>query len=215
MSTKLTIGLIISTLIGLIMIFGFLNKKDNDKLFWEWFVKNQNDYYKEGVDETLFDRLNYQLNEIDPNLTFEFSPIHDNGIKELIISAGGLKESFPTVKRLVEKAPKIDNWKIIAFRQRLPLDYDSVKYGGIKLSYDDIYFRYSKDSDKIGVELNIKNYSDVTEFNQAIYLLLDGLLGEYDVETKLSWIERKELDETQIDKLYRFVELRELVDANK
>ena len=113
------------------------------------------------------------------------------------------------------KAPKITNWEIIAFRQRLPIEYDSVKYGDINLSYDDVYFRYSNESDKIGVELNIKNYSEVTEFNQAIYLLLDGLLGEYDVETKLSWIQRKVLDETQIENLFRFVELRDLVDATK
>ncbi|MBK9247971.1 MAG: hypothetical protein IPM69_07640 [Ignavibacteria bacterium] len=197
------------------MNLGFQNIKDKDRLFWEWFVENQIDYYKDGVDEFLFDRLGYQLNEIDPNLTFEFSPIHDNGIKEFVISAGGLKVSFPSVKRLVEKAPKITNWEIIAFRQRLPLEYDSVKYGDLDLSYDDIYFRYSNESDKIGVELNIMNYSDVTEFNQAIYLLLDGLLGEYDVETKLSWIQRKVLDETQIENLFRFVELRDLVDATK
>ena len=215
MSTKLTIGLIVSTLIGLIMIFGFKSRKDNDKQFWDWFVKNRNDYYIEGVNEVLFDRLNYKLNQIDSNLTFEFSPIYDNGTKELIISAGGLIESFPTVIRLVDKAPKIDNWKVIAFRQRLPLNYNSVECGNIKLTYDDIYFRYSKDSDKIGVELNIKDYSDVTEINQAIYLLLDGLLGEYDVETKLSWVERKKLDETEKEKLYKFVELREIIDAHK
>ena len=197
------------------MILGFLNKKDNNEVFWDWFVKHQNDYYSDNIDESLFDKLNIQLNKIDSNLTFEFSPIHDNGIKELIISAAGLKESFPSVIKLVDKAPKIDKWKIVAFRQRLPLDYDSVQLGDFRLSYDDIYFRYSKDSDKIGIELNIRNYNDSLEFNQSIYLLLDGLLGEYDVETKISWIERKKLEESMIDKLYKFVDLREMVDNIK
>jgi len=215
MKIKTIIGFLLITIIGLIMILGFLNKKDNKELFWEWFVKHQNDYYSDNIDDSLFDNLTNQLNKIDSNLTFEFSPIHDNGIKELVISAAGLKESFPSVIKLVDKAPKIDKWKVIAFRQRLPLEYDSVKLGDFRLSYDDIYFRYSNDSDKIGIELNIRNYTDSREFNQSIYLLLDGLLGEYDVETKLSWIERKKLEESMIDELYKFEELRGIVDNKK
>ncbi len=125
MKLNIIVGFLITS-IGLIMILGFLNKKDNEQVFWEWFVKHQNDYYSDNIDESLFDKLNVQLNKIDSNLTFEFSPIHENGIKDLIISAAGLKESFPSVIKLVDKAPKIDQWKIIAFRQRLPA-YDQIE----------------------------------------------------------------------------------------
>jgi hypothetical protein len=102
----------------------------------------------------LFDELQKRLQEIDQNLTFEFSPINDDSIRELTISADGLKESFPSVIRLVSKAPKLSKWKINAFRQRIPGDgIKIVMNDSLKLSFDDIYFRYNVDSNKIGLEL--------------------------------------------------------------
>ena len=35
------------------------------------------------------------------------------------------------------------------------------------------------------------------------------------METKVDWIERKSLDETKIDSLYKLVELREIIDDLK
>jgi hypothetical protein len=61
----------------------------------------------------------------------------------------------------------------------------------------------------------IKDYRKGSQLDNAIYVLLDGLIGEYDMETKISWIERKELDETKLDSLHRIVELRDIVDNLK
>ena len=47
---------------------------------------------------------------------------------------------------------------------------------------------------------------------EAVYILLDGLIGEYDMETKISWIERKKLDESKADSLYKIIKLRDIVD---
>ena len=101
------------------------------------------------------------------------------------------------------------------FRQRIPGDEIEIKYDNFKISYDDIYFRYSKELGKIGLELNIRDYKETPEFINATYVLLDGLIGEYDMETKVDWIERKSLDETKIDSLYKLVELREIIDDLK
>ena len=189
-------------------------KPDKDKEFWDFFTSNQQEiYHYETNQNSLFDELSKRLKDIDPNLTFEFSPIHKNGVREFTISADGLKESFLSVKRLVNKAPQIPKWKINAFRQRVTGDKIEIVYDdSLRISYDDIYFRYNFDSDKIGIELNIKDYKDDSGFNNAIYILLDGLIGEYDMETKISWIERKKLDETKTDSLYKIIELRDIVD---
>jgi hypothetical protein len=147
---------------------------------------------------------------------FEFSPIHKDSTREFIISADGITESFPAVIKLVNVAPKFRKWKIKAFRQRNPEDSLQIVYDdSLKVAYEDIYFRYSKDSDKIGIELNIQNYKDSPDFNNAVYILLDGLIGEYDMETKISWIEIKKLEKRKIDSLYKIVELRKIVDDLK
>jgi hypothetical protein len=196
------------------MIFGLTSCQSQNKneAFWNWFSKNQSQYYEfENNQEKLFDELSARLKEIDTNLVFEFGPIRDN-VREFTISADGIIDSFPKVQQLVNDAPTFTNWKINAFRQRITDEDISIKYDDFKISYEDIFFRYSEENGKIGVELNIRNYKDDANYNNAIYLLLDSLLGEYDVETKLSWIDRKQLNESNVDSLYKFVELRKLVD---
>ncbi|MHA6248933.1 hypothetical protein ACXYMU_13400 [Pontibacter sp. CAU 1760] len=199
---------------GILMACSNISTKTKEEKFWDWFSKNEQTYYQlEQNQETEFDRLSQELKQIDENLVFEFSPIHEDGTKEFTISAEGIVESFPIVTKLVGIAPKIEKWKINAFRQRIPGDDIVIKLGdSLKLGYEDIYFRYGYDKGKIGLELNIRNYKDEPQLNQAIYILLDGLIGEYDMETKISWIERKNLIESEADSLYKIVELRQIVD---
>lgn len=162
----------------------------------------------------LFDELNRELKKVDPNLTFEFSPLFDSGRREFIISADGIKESFPSVRNLVNKAPVVTNWDIIAFRQP-KADYKEIRYKGVTINFKDVYFRYSKDNGKIGLELNLRDYEDTKEWNACTFLLLDMVVGEFDTEMFLSWIERKKLDENQIDLLYQIEELPTILNDYK
>ena len=209
--------ILISTLLISMIIFNSCTKKDKNEIFWEWFSKNEDKYFhfEDNNQEQLFNELHQKLIKIDSNLVFEFGPIKSNNTRELSISADGLIESFPSVIELVKKAPKLDKWKINSFRQRIADDEIELKYDDFKISYDDIYFRYSNESNKIGIELNIRSYKETPEFINATYILLDGLIGEYDMETKIDWIERKSLDESKIDSLYKIVELRDIVDELK
>jgi len=211
-SIKLTV-----LVLGIVMIFNFTSCRDKDVDFWKWFSKNQAELYHYEKDQLiLFDELTKRLKSIDSNLTFEFSPVHNDSIREFTISADGLKESFPTVIRLVEKAPKIPKWKINAFRQRVPGDGIQIVYDdSLKISYNDIYFRYAENSGKIDLELNIKNYKKESGFDNAVFILLDALIGEYDMETRISGIDRKLLDDSKLDSLHRIVELRDIVDNLK
>lgn len=61
------------------MVLGFLNKKDKNEVFWDWFVKHQSDYYSDKIDESLFNNLSIQLNKVDANLTFEYNVPHFQG----------------------------------------------------------------------------------------------------------------------------------------
>ena len=197
------------------MFKNFLHHKNHVDIFWTWFEKNSSSYTDFEVDqENLFDILNQKLNKIDENLTFEFSPKFDDGDRELIISADGIQSSFPSVLKLVKSAPQIPNWRIVAFRQP-HLEYTRINYKNLELSFSDVFFRYSIEGAKVGIELNIRNFKDDNDYITASYLVLDNVLGEYDTETYLSWIERKLLDENQIDTLYPIEELPNIVNEIK
>lgn len=85
-------------------------KSNPEEEFWKWFTKNEKFIYEnvENKDkqEKLFDDISSRLHKIDENLVFEFSPIHENNIREFIISADGIKESFPAVEKLITISPK-------------------------------------------------------------------------------------------------------------
>ena len=187
------------------MGFSIFNKESKEEKFWNWFEKNQETYYSEienlEIREEIFNELTKNLKKVNEDLVFEFSPIHENNVREFTISAEGMKELFPIVEKLIEKAPKLKNWKFNAFRQRIPGDEFEIQYGDLKISYSDIYYRSENDNGKLGIELNIKNYDDEAQTQNAIYILLDGLIGEYDVTTKIGWIEWVKLNENEMENL--------------
>jgi len=198
------------------MGFSIFNKESKEEKFWNWFEKNQETYYSEienlEIREQIFDELTKNLKKVNEDLVFEFSPIHENNVREFTISAEGMKELFPIVEKLIEKAPKLKNWKFNAFRQRVPGDDFEIQYGDLKIGYSDIYYRSENDNGKLGIELNIKDYNGNGQTQNAIYILLDGLIGEYDVTTKIGWIEWVKLDKNEIKNLKPIIELRNEID---
>lgn len=216
MRTKV-IGILASFLtIIIIMSFTVFNKESKEDKFWNWFKKNQKIYYSEienlEIREKIFNELSKNLEKINEDLVFEFSPIHENNIREFTISADGIKELFPIVELLIEKSPKLENWKFNAFRQRIPGDEYEIHYGDLKIGYSDIYYRSENDNGKLGIELNIKNYDGKGQTKNAIFILLDGLIGEYDVTKKVGWIEWVKLNETEMENLKPIIELRNEID---
>ncbi len=192
-------------------------EKTQEEKFWKWFSENEKFIYDNvenpNEQEKLFDKIHSFLLGIDENLVFEFSPIK-NGIREFSISADGISESFPAVEKLIEKSPNLKNWKFYAFRQRVS-DISSIQLGNIKLDYKDIFFRYTTENNELGIELNIRNFDDSSEMKNAVYILLDNLIGEYDTTKNIDWIEWKKLNEKDTLNLSTFIKLREVVDLRK
>lgn len=201
------------------MAFFSFKKENKEDKFWNWFIKNEEYIYK-NVDnlelrDAIFDDITEHFQEIDENLTFEFSPIHENGIREFSISADGIEESFSAVNKMISKSPKLKNWQFNSFRQRIPGDELTINYGDYKIGYDDIYFTYSTENDELGIELFTRNFDDSGEMKNAIYILLDGLIGEYDVTVNINWIEWKKLEEENIKNLQPLTDLRKVIDHRR
>jgi len=187
------------------------SKKDIQNNFWHWFKTNSDTYFNFELNQDFnFYQLKNELNKIHPSLVFEFSPILQDGKREFIISADGIKNVFPIVNELVKKAPKLDRWHIIAFRQPRK-EITQIIYNNLIVNFDDVFFRFAKDNGQIALELNIRGFHESAEWTGAIFILLDNILGEYYTEMSLSRIEKKTLNENEIGDLYPIIYLPTII----
>lgn len=109
-----------------------LAKENKEQKFWKWFIKKETTIFEfEKNQEIIFNLINSKLNSYKSDITFEISHAED-GKRKFIISADGIVDLFPYVKSLVQNAPELKLFSIVAFRPRLD-DYEN-----FKLKYRDI-----------------------------------------------------------------------------
>lgn len=97
--------------------FGFLSRGEkatpsatrgsSRERFWEWFQANDA-LLKQACakPDTIVPLIGRKLDEVHPDLMFETGQAND-GVYEIIISAGGLKAVIPEVTELVKAAPSL------------------------------------------------------------------------------------------------------------
>jgi hypothetical protein len=195
------------------MIKKLFGIKQPEEKFWDWFKKNSNTiYHFEENHEQVFDMINNEIAKVNHDLTFEFGPIQEDGKRIFVVSADGIKSVFPAVFQLVNSVIELDQWRVVAFRQRM--DAIELQCGVIKLTFDDVYVKIYEDEDRLGLVLFVKECNEVDDnLKQAIYILLDSALGEYDVETKIGCIEVLPFSELKNDaNVNTLSRLAEIVD---
>jgi hypothetical protein len=178
--------------------------------FWNWFIHHEVELF--GFDpgqvaerEKVFDALASELQKVDPDLAFEFGP---NGARrEFVISAGGIKRAFPAVVSLANAAPTLSRWRVIAFRPRRT-PFHIVEFGSKRVDPEDVQFSLLDNGKLAGIYLFIPGFREGdADLAQIGYLLLDGALGEYDVESRLGLIKMLSPDTHTGGERYRLVEL--------
>jgi hypothetical protein len=181
------------TLILFMGILSFANSfaSTSEEQFWKWFAKNEGTLFSfEKNRDKIFDKLSKQLAKVHPDLTFEFGPVQKNGKREFVISADGIKGAFPSVEAVFNAAPNLPRWQFIKYRpRRVPIN--DIKYGDKSIRAKDVHYGMYEDGEKIGIVLFFDNYNEKEKqvFSNIGYLFLDEALGEYDVETKIGFIE--------------------------
>lgn len=177
--------------LGLFMFFSSpLKAAAPEAEFWQWFQKHENELYDFEKDQgPVFDRLSAALVKVDANLTFEFGPKRNDGKREFVISAGGIRSAFPKVEALYSTAPKLERWIVIKFRpRRTPIN--DLQYRDKKVKAAEVRCLMFKDDkpNKVGILLFLPGFQrgeEKNDFGQIGYLFLDEALGEYDMETKV------------------------------
>ena len=138
---------------------------------------------------------------------------------KLIISGDGIKELIPIVLDLVDAAPAMEGWKIIAFRPRMD-GYASftLDFGERHLDPKKIWCWSRVEDGSFDLVIYHADYSDEIRdlLVNGTYILLDMALGEYDVMTGIRYIDHRELpDDPETLGLYRFEDLRSVFDEHK
>ena len=186
-----------------------------EERFWQWFDQNSSRLFAfEADQDRVFRDLKGALHKVHEGLTFEFGPVR-GGKREFIVSADGITERFPAVRKLVSAAPSLSQWIVIPFRP--PKDIEMViEYDGCRVGPDDVWFRSEPDGDRIGLTLHVRGLTDETKrsLGGATFILLDNALGEYAVESRVGFIEWNGLpDRPEAAGLRPFREIREVFDV--
>lgn len=155
--------------------------------FWDWFEKNNAQYFflnqieDESERDRIMDLLLEKLHKFSDQLYFLIGGLPDEK-QDLIITAEGNKDYFPKVEELVNSAPALDNWNIIAFKPAadtaFTTDFNNAQINSSKTLF--IPLENKKSPDLLGVRLIVNNFSteNKQDFLNAAYETLDTLLGE-------------------------------------
>ena len=167
-----------------------INKKYSD--FWIYFksvekkAENISELEPEEQKE-LLDGLKEELIKIDGNLALELS----GQKKEVVVTSGGIKSSFPNVEKLVKSAPQDLGWKVTAYKQRKELPFTLGFDNTYFLNSGDILFKVNENGEYLDIIVFFEGQEELwdEQKKQIIFEFLDGIIGEYDTETYIGAID--------------------------
>ena len=196
----------------------------NGTEFWQWFTDNHKTYtfltsIEQSVKEELLDNLLAQLHKYCDKLYFEIGGFPDEE-QELIITAEGNKEYFSKIEELIAKAPNINGWSFIAFKQPTNDQFKS-KWGDIELDSQDIWFipLESEDPREIGIRVYVPNYDlirDNDSSNPLLLKMIDTIVGEKSFSEDITYIEfESQIGDPEEDGQIPIIELSSYIDWHK
>jgi hypothetical protein len=186
-----------------------------EEKFWRWFQKHEDDLFSfERDQDHVFDLLAARLQQVHPDLTFEFGPEED-GRRDFVVSAGGIRAAFPAVHSLVAAAPPLEKWLVVPFRPRRNPDV-TLSFGDHSVSASDVLVSVEQDGERLGLTVIIPGFASTPnrQYEQIGFLLLDNALGEFDVETKVGFIEFAESHPATAERIVSLLELPIYVDQH-
>jgi hypothetical protein len=199
--------------------------------FWNWFQDN-NQTIKNFINETpksqkqishwIKHRLGFYSKELDYMIIFPKKPTEKT---ELIITANGNPEYFTRVTELIKHAPVLKHWKFTAFIQptvhieKIIDDLDEpYVFQEITIKTSEIKFlplAYDEKTKKLNIIVYLKNYNihcDTKTWNQAIYIIMQDLLGEKSLYQNINFVQLACLP-TNTEELIELYDLQFYIDT--
>jgi hypothetical protein len=153
--------------------------------FWRVFLRAEETLFAGEEDDP---ELREVIGRVHPDLEFDIGP-PEAGKRDIVISAGGVRDAFPAVEALARGAPPLRRWNVVRFRQRRPIS-GNVTFQGLALSPENVRFEIHARGPGAGIILFMPGYTqqEHSRYLALALIIIDALLGEYDVEMKLGSI---------------------------
>lgn len=161
-------------------LFASLPMSLSPSSFWTWFRGFTDRLPLGDVPDPLQDELLSQIQNYDDRLFFLLST--NASPCELIITADGNKDAFHSADALVDAAPQLDGWTIIALKPAMGFDFRHTD-GPISLDVSQLWFMPTKstaDPSALGIVVAFPDADFVLD-NQSVdtaYTILETALGE-------------------------------------
>lgn len=192
--------------------------------FWEWFTEKQEQYFaidKVSISEKelLMESLQDKLHEFSEGLFANIGTVHHNK-RELIITAESNIDYFEKVEELVSASPILNHWNVIAFKPAVQGDF-VIEFDGLELDSRELWFlpmQHKQNKKLFGLTIGIPGFDaeNREHYLNAIYQLLDLMLGEKTVTTEIHYLDICELSsEPEEEGFMRISELKRYMEWHK
>ena len=177
--------------------------------FWKWFTDHATELHKTTDLRVVMESISAELEKVYPGVFAEIGKAGDELM--LVISADGIKKLFPQVQEVYAARPTVPGWKIVAFRQR---DAGfAIEMDGKKIEPKTVKFVGTPSEGKLDIAVYLPGFKkDDEEMKKIGFIILDHMIGEYDMETKIGVID---FGETAPPAAKSLTELPAMVDAIK
>ena len=188
--------------------------------FWNWFIQNQISCMKIiDADETdLIDEVLINLVKIQRGLAVEFEKLKDKYV--MTISADGIEDYFGIVQEIINRAPTLENWEFIAFRQpygKEQVARITINVSGFTLDPKQIKFSPLIEDGNLYIQIFSADINEETKnkIGYGCLMLLDNIIGEYNCVKMISGFEYYNISESTgfSNKLKPLTEMREFIDS--
>jgi hypothetical protein len=167
------------------------NKKGSQAEFWDWFVSNEARIWNiEHNTDKVIRLVGEALDRFQPGLAFEIGMQIEDGKREFILSADGIRSNIPTVESLYLSAPVLARWRVIKYRQRSAFG-GKIRMAGKEISAEDVRFQTFNDGEKVGILIMFDDFTEErrNQFAGIGFIFLDKALGEQDVMTRVGFVD--------------------------
>jgi hypothetical protein len=156
--------------------------------FWAWFQKNAAALRADSDRRRTMEAISDELERAHPGVFAEIGDV--GGDRELVISVDGKRELFPIVQEIYAARPKVPGWVIVAFRPRSsPSDPPVIEMDGKQLDSRRMKFTAGRNGEKLDITVFVPGFTTLEKLHPASFAILDHLVGEYDMETRIGGIE--------------------------
>ncbi len=172
--------------------------------FWHWFRGFAGQLPGDVIPDELQDELLSQLQQVDDRLYFLMATCATP--KELIITADGNVEAFPSADALVAEANEVDGWQFFALKPPMGFAF-RFQDGPIDLDVSQLWFmplKSAADPAILGVRMALPDVDFVLKHQSvdAAYTILESALGERAVAEDIAHVEVTDLPPSPADDGY-------------